>query len=188
MYHFATGQRELNLTKKEIIERITEHIYRIHGSMPQEDQSEILLTINTNVGHQHFSIPVTKHSLENFSIDIALKLQESRILVENERTRITRERFEVLLPQCGLFAHIYQMKGFYSGRDPFRVNCYVMVQGDYFPACALKTSDDISVLQEMHPGWDVSLLTKASQNEIVVFLASKPWELLLVSCERVTFL
>ena len=140
------------------------------------------------MGHQYFNIPIMRHSLENFSVDIAMKMQDSRVLVENERTRITRERFEVLLPQCGLFSHIYQIKGFYSGREPFRVNCYVFMQNEHFAACALKNSDDISVMHEIHPGWDISLFQRVSENELVVFLAARPWDLLLVSCEKVTFL
>lgn len=188
MYHFATGQRELNFTKKEVIEKILSSIQAEHGNLPIEDKAEIFISVNTNVGVAHFSVPIVKHSLENFSVDIAMKLQDSRILVENERTRITRDRFETMLPQCGLFAHVYQMKGFYRGKEQFRVNCFVMVEGDYFAGCVMSKAEDIAIMNDIYPSWDVTLFQQASPNEVVVFLESRPWELRAVPCEKVVFL
>lgn len=188
LYHFATGQRELNFTKKEVIERIIAEVKSEHGNMPIEEKAEILISVNTNVGLMHYSVPVQKHSIENYSVDIAMKMQESRILVENERTRVTRQRFESMLPQCGLFAHVYQMKGFYKGKEQFRVNCFVLIEGDYFPACVLSKSEDIDLMNDLYPNWDISLFQQASQSQVVLFLESRPWELRLVFCERVVFL
>lgn len=188
LYHFSTGQREINFTKKEVVEMILEKIQQEHGNLQDEEKAEIFVTVNTNIGLMSFNVPVQKHSLENFSVDVAMKMQDSRILVENERTRVTRERFETLLPQCGLFAHIYQMKGFYKGREQYRMNCYAMVHGDYFPACVLNKQDDIDVLSDLHQGWDTSLFQQASHNQVVLFLLSRPWELRIFPCEKVIFL
>jgi hypothetical protein len=163
-------------------------IVKSFGNIPLENHSEILITINTNLGLQHFSFPVVLHS-SNVSIDIAMKLQESRLQVVNERTRITKERFDVLIPQCGLFSHIYQMKGFYRNSEPFNVNAYVQQNQDYFAACVITNTTDLMELYEEYPSWNQSLLnSNLASNEVLLFLAIRPWDLFTMKAEKIIFL
>lgn len=188
LIHYATGQREINFGKKEVLQHIMSMVVKSFGNVPLESSSEILVTINTNLGLQHFNFPVLLQS-SNVSIDIAMKMQEMRLQVVNERTRITKERFDVLLPQCGLFSHIYQMKGFYRSSEPFNVNAFVLINQDYFAACVVTNSADLMELYEEYPMWSQSLLNATlAPNEVLLFLAIRPWDLFTLKAEKVVFL
>ena len=188
LIHYSTGQREINFTKKEILQKLYQFLKKSFGNIPLEDSADLFLSVNTNLGIQHYSFPVGSMSINN-SIDIVMSLQEKRLLVCNQRTRITRERFEVLLPQCGLFSHIYQAKGLFRSKEKFNVNCYVLLHQEYFAGCVIKTPSDLMELYDEYPSWDKGLLgASVANNESHVILAIRPWELLILKHDKLIFL
>jgi hypothetical protein len=188
LIHYSTGQRELNFTKKELLQKVVAFIQKTFGNLPIESEAEIFVTINTNMGLLHYTIPVVLYS-PNASVELMMAHQSMRLLVENERTRITKERFDVLLPQCGLFAHIYQLRGFYKGKDKFNTNCFAMINQEYFAACVITNNKDANELFEIYDMWDRSMITKELANdEALVFLAIRPWELMILKLEKLVFL
>ena len=81
------------------------------------------------------------------------------------------------------------MKGFYRNSEPFTVNAYVQMNQDYFAACVVTNSTDLMELYEEYPSWNQSLLnSNLAPNEVLVFLAIRPWELFVMKAEKVIFL
>ena len=188
LMHYTTGQREINFTRKEVVQRLVQIITKSFGNLPIESEAEIFVTVNTNLGLQHFHVPVVAYSANN-TLEFVMEQQKRRLMVENERSRVTKERFDVLLPQCGMFSHVYQMKGFYRSRDPFNLNCFVFRSQEYFAGCAITNSQHLMDLHEEYQTWDRTLLTRdIGVDDCLVLLTIRPWELLVVKIENIIFL
>ena len=158
------------------------------GSLPIENESEIMITVSTNLGLEHISIPVVPVS-SNTSVDTFMQYQNRRLLVENERSRITKERFDVLLPRCGMFSHVYQMKGFHRSKDKFNINCYIKLNQEYFAGCVITSPLHLADLHEEFDTWDKNLMNAdITADECLCILSIRPWELMVIKIENIVFL
>lgn len=185
--HFTTGQRELDFSNVNLLNSIAQYVVNQGASLnPFLGKVHLELFNNRGVSYHSFNLATRPRPP---TIELALHEKELRLLVENQRVRITRERFEVQVPNIGLFSHLHQSDSFFSGDDPFNVNAYALVNSEWFEAVVLNTEAEIAKLYDEFPEWDRTLFdANLNKDEHLCFLRISPIDLFRIKRTYLIFL
>ena len=191
--HFATGQRHLDFSKPAILEAVQDYVLDRFPKIDKIESGVLYIATFNNLGVQNHTILLKmakRGAKTKQNIESALEMKNLRLIVENQRTRVTRERYESVIPRCGLFAHLYQLEHVFEAKSArFRVNAFVFVNEEYFEAVVVHTEKEMLELYEDYPEWDRGLFgQRMGPGEYRCFLVIRPWNLFIAKENYIIFL
>lgn len=186
--HLATGKKELDFSNLKFLDSVKRHIFESYKVISDIEKGELYIGVLSNRGRENFVVEF-KETRGKFDLEKVLESQKTRILIENQKRRITREKYERVLPEFGIFSHVSTLDSFKVFRERYRVNGFILMNEEYFEAIVLHSGNDALELYEDFPEWNRKLIDEGvDEGEHLCFLMIRPWELLVVKDEFIVFL
>ena len=103
--HLATGKKELDFSNTDLVKTF-ERFVKMVDNQADIVNGRLHISVFNNNGIENHSFSLLRF-IKVRAIEPLLESKSRRLLVDNQKSKITRERYELKMPKIGLFSHLY---------------------------------------------------------------------------------